>query len=182
MMRQGFTLVEILVTLVIVSVGMLALGAFYTSMISQESIAQERISAVHMAEQLIEDWEANDSLATPTTPTPDCLVAGAAVTLVVGTATQNCVAPITKGIPIAYTILLNETAAQAPLPVTHPNNPSVVVADASGLGMYPMLTLSDANQNIIGGSPQVMVRSVQVSWTHGKQLSVHLTHITRYIP
>jgi len=178
MMRQGFTLVEILVTLVIVSVGMLALGSFYTSMISQESIAQERISAVHMAEQLIEAWQANN-----TTPRPDCSVGGvASPALVVGTATQNCVAPIAKGIPISYTILLNETAAQAPLPVTHPNNPSTTVIDSSGVGVYSMLTLTDVNNNVIGGSPQVKVRSVQVSWTHEVLRTVQLTHITRYFP
>jgi len=174
MLKQGFTLVEILVALVIVSVGMLALGSFYTSMISQEGIAQERITAVHMAEQLIEDWEANNTL-----PTPNCLVAGAQPALALATATSNCVP--TKGTPIAYTILLNESAATAPLPVTHPNNPSLNVANSLGVAMYPMLTQS-ANGNVIANSRPVMVRSVKVSWTHEKKRTVQLTHITRYIP
>ncbi|MDQ6973737.1 MAG: prepilin-type N-terminal cleavage/methylation domain-containing protein [Mariprofundaceae bacterium] len=175
MLKQGFTLVEILIALVIVSVGMLALGSFYTAMISQEGIAQERITAVHMAEQLIEDWQANNVI-----PTPNCLVAGAPPVLVLATATSNCVP--TKGTPIAYTILLNERPALAPLPVTHPNNPSLNVINALGVDMYSMLTLSDVNKNVIANSPQVKVRSVQVSWTHEKRRTVQLTHITRYVP
>jgi len=177
MKQQGFTLVEILVTLVIVSVGMLALGSFYTSMISQESIAQERITAVHMAEQLIEDWELNNLI-----PTPNCQVAGTVPTLALGVTTTGCKALATTGIPITYEILLIERPALAPLPVTHPNNPSVTTTDASGLGMYTMLQTIDPYGNIIGGSPPVMVRSVQVSWIHGTQHKVYLTHITRYIP
>jgi len=202
-MKQGFTLVEILVTLVIVSVGMLALGSFYTSMISQESIAQERITAVHMAEQLMEDWSASN-----TPPTPTCKVNGATPTLIVNTGTQNtktpnCVASV--GVPIAYTILLREKAAKAPLPVSHPNTPPNIVqtiANASAaastpaakvaaiaavttvpkVSMLTMLQLADANQNIIANSSPVMVRSVQVSWTHGTPRTVQLTSITRYTP
>jgi len=173
---RGFTLIEILVTLVIVSVGMLALGSFYTQMIMQESVAQERITAVHMAEQLIEDWEANNAI-----PTPDCFIAGVQATLVLAQATTNCVAPVATGIPISYTILLSESAAKAPLPVSHPNNPSINVADSTGVGMYPMLMGIDAYSNVIANSPQVKVRSVKVSWTHNTLHSVYLTHITRYI-
>ncbi|MDQ6990528.1 MAG: type II secretion system protein [Mariprofundaceae bacterium] len=184
MIKRGFTLVEILVALVIVSVGMLALGSFYTSMISQEGIAQERIIAVHMAEQLIEDWQ-----NTNTPPTPNCIINGVAagvlpINILPTTnpmiSISNC--RVNNGISVAFTIILTETPAKAPLPVSHPNNPSLNVTDSTGVGMYPLLTLSDASGNVIAGSPQVKVRSVKVSWIHSKIQSVYLTHITRYMP
>jgi len=175
MKQRGFTLVEILVALVIISVGMLALGSFYTSMIQQESVAQERIEAVNMAEQLIEDWE-----RTNTPPTPNCT---AAQPLVVGTQLKGCTVAVGQGVPVSFDILINERAAQAPLPVSHPNNPSMVVTDSSGVGMYPMLQQADVYGNVIQNSPPVMVRSVKISWIHGTQKPqpVLLTHITRYI-
>jgi len=176
MKQRGFTLVEVLVALVVISVGMLALGSFYTSMIQQESIAQERITAVHMAEQLIEDWERDNQ-----PPTPSCKVGNNAPTLVLGTVTTGCKASVATAVPMTYDILIDEQPAKAPLPVTHPNNPSVTTNNSSGVGMYPMLTLTNAQGQVIQNSPPVMVRSVRVSWTHDVTRSVQLTHITRYI-
>jgi len=181
MKQKGFTLVEVLVALVVISVGMLALGAFYTSMIKQESIAQERIEAVHMAEQLIEDWERTNK-----PPTPNCTVPNGTVKpLIVGTQLQGCTVDIGKGVPVSFDILINEQPAKAPLPVSHPNNPNTItpVINSSGVDVYTMLQKTDVYGNVIQNSPPVMVRSVTVSWTHGtkKPHSVLLTHITRYI-
>ena len=182
MKQRGFTLVEVLVALVVISVGMLALGSFYTSMIQQESVAQERITAVHMAEQLIEDWERDNQI-----PTPNCIAAPNTkpVPLVLGTATIACKVAVSTAIPMTYDILIDEKPAKAPLPVTHPSNKSLpkVLNSSAGVDFYTMLTLADVYGNIIQNSPPVMVRSVKVSWVHGtkKPHSVLLTHITRYI-
>jgi len=166
---RGFTLVEILITLLIVSVGMLALGSFFASSIKQESLAQERIAAVHMAEQIIEDWQRTNTL-----PTPDCTVAGVAATaLVVGTAINGCVA--NSGVPVSFSIVINETAATAPLPSAHPNGPAAAGVLLSGIN-------PNAPFNVIAGSPSVMVRIVSVSWQQGgNPYNVFLTHIRRYI-
>lgn len=180
MKQRGFTLVEVLVALVVISVGMLALGAFYTSMIQQESVAQERIEAVHMAEQLIEDWE-----RTNTPPTPNCTVPNVpAKPLVVGKLLVGCTVNAGVGVPMIFDILINEQPAKAPLPVTHPSNKSPlpkVLDSPAGVDSYTMLTLTDVYGNIIQNSPPVMVRSVRVLWTHDVTRSVQLTHITRYI-
>ncbi|PHQ91690.1 MAG: prepilin-type cleavage/methylation domain-containing protein, partial [Sulfurimonas sp.] len=44
---KGFSLIEVMVTMLIVSVGMLALGSFYLSAIQSEGRAQERVVATH---------------------------------------------------------------------------------------------------------------------------------------
>jgi len=128
----GFTLVEVMVTLAIVSIGMLALGAFYASMVKSEGISQERLAAVHMAEQLIESWQ-KANIA----PTPDCtLLKGApAPQLVVGSTLFDC--RPTTGVPVLFDIAINEVDAKAPLPPEHPNNPNdpnAFLADQNVMG------------------------------------------------
>ncbi|MBL1353690.1 MAG: type II secretion system protein [Zetaproteobacteria bacterium] len=173
----GFTLIEILVTLVIVSVGMLALGTFFASSIRTEGIAQERIAAVHMAEQLIESWQ-----NTNTPPTPDCSVAGVqAGILVVGTTLANCRA--NNGVPVVFSLLLSQTAATAPLPSSHPSYAAgVVIAGLpTTVKVGTMLQGLDIYGTVINGSLAVDVRTASVSWQHsGKSYNVYLTHITRY--
>jgi len=167
---RGFTLIEILITLVIVSVGMLALGKFFAAAINQEGAAQERIAAVHMAEQLLEEWQQAN-----TPPTPDCTVNGvAAGALVVGTAIIGCRA--NNGVPVGFDILLSTTPATAPLPPLHPNNGGAGVVTAGLLqGVDPY------TQAVIAGSAPVMVRTVSVSWVHGGEIkNIYLTHITRF--
>ena len=167
--ERGFTLIEVLVTLLIVSVGMLALGAFFTTSIHQEGVAQERIAAVHMAEQIIEAWQDGNAV-----PTPDCTVSGAVPTLVIGTTTTNCRA--SNGVPVAFDLTLREAPATAPLPTTHPNNGTGAVVTGNLLSGVDPYT-----QQVIAGSTSVKVRTVTVAWTHGGQSrSVFLSHITRF--
>jgi len=54
--NRGFTLVELLVALVIISVGLLALGAFTIGVLKSDKVAQQRTVAVHLAEQELEKW------------------------------------------------------------------------------------------------------------------------------
>ncbi|MDQ6952499.1 MAG: type II secretion system protein [Mariprofundaceae bacterium] len=172
----GFTLIEILVTLVIVSVGMLALGTFFASSIRTEGIAQERIAAVHMAEQLIESWQ-----NTNTPPTPDCSVAGVqAGILVVGTTLANCRA--NNGVPVVFSLLLSQTPATAPLASSHPSYAGgVAVVGSTTVKVGTMLQGLDIYGTVINGSLAVDVRTASVSWQHsGKSYNVYLTHITRY--
>ena len=164
--NRGFSLIEVMVTLVIVSVGMLALGSFYVTSVTTEGASQQRLAAIHMAEKIIEDWQ-NTNIA----PTPDCKVGGvAAGTLALGTATTSCVP--NDGIPVFFNILIEETDAKAPIPNGH-------LLSTAGAGGAPMLgsLLTDPTDN---SSNHVKVRKVRVSWTvKGQTRKVLLTHITR---
>jgi len=172
---HGFTLIEILVTLLIVSVGMLALGSFFGSSIRIEGMAQERIAAVHMAEQLIEDWQ-----KTNTPPTPDCTVAGvAAGALVLGTTLTNCKA--NNGVPVAFSLLLTQKVATAPLPTSHPSYAAGTAVPGQPNVKVGTMLQGVFNGQVLNGSAPVEVRTVSVSWQHGgKPYNVYLTHITRY--
>ncbi|PIV29030.1 MAG: hypothetical protein COS35_14170, partial [Zetaproteobacteria bacterium CG02_land_8_20_14_3_00_50_9] len=166
---SGFTLTEVLVTLTVISIGMLALGSFYVSSISQEGIAQERLAAVHMAEQLIEDWQQTNN-----PPTPECTLAPkgkAPGQLVVGKTLASCTPNI--GVPVLFDIFINEVDAKGPIPPEHANNPNASGPGASILGPF----LEDPTNP---SSASVKLRSVKVSWMHKNELrSVLLTHITR---
>ncbi len=165
--NKGFSLVEVMITMLMVTVGMLALGSFYLASIKSERMAQERISAVHLAEQIIEDWQNTNTL-----PTPDCEVAGApAGALVLGITTSACV--LNHGIPAPFDILITESDAQAPIPNGHVLHSTGNPLDAPEMGSL-LQDPADA------GSDTVKVRTVQVSWTiDGDTRSVMLTHITR---
>ena len=167
---QGFTLIETMVTLLIVSVGMLALGSFYVTLIGSESDAQKRLAAVHMAEQLIEDWQKTDVL-----PTPECNLlttgnpAAGQLNLNVTTSCKT-----TNGPDFIFDILLKEQPAKAPVPPNHPNNPNAAGANQNVMGELLVDTAAGA------GSATVNVRSVKISWNHkGQPKFVILTNIAK---
>ncbi len=163
---QGFSLIEMLVTLLIVSVGMLALGSFFISSIRSESASQQRLAAVHLAEQIIEDWQ-----NTNTVPTPDCKVGGvAAGALTLGTPTTSCVP--NDGIPVPFDILIEEADAKAPIPNGH----LLYTGSSGGPPVMGSLLRDPTN----AGSSHVKVRKVTVSWLDkGQTKQVLLTHITK---
>lgn len=176
--ERGFTLVEVLVTLVIISFGMLALGSFYAESLSQESVAQERLAAVHMAEQLIEDWQKSNA-----PPTPDCTFSTgvAASALEVGKEILKCRA--NQGIPVQFDILISESDALAPLPPAHPKNMNPSAPDNTKMAV--LLQNYDptdpTRMRMDPASPSVKLRAVRVKWDHkGQQRTVYLTNITRY--
>ena len=57
--RQGFTLVEVLIALVVLSFGLLSLGAFQTSVIRDSAVAKERTEAVNLARAQLERYRTN---------------------------------------------------------------------------------------------------------------------------
>lgn len=63
----GFTLIEALVTLVIISVSLLALGAFTLTVLSTDNTARHRTVATHLAEQELERWFQTDVAPAPGT-------------------------------------------------------------------------------------------------------------------
>ncbi|MDX8380887.1 MAG: type II secretion system protein [Ghiorsea sp.] len=167
--NEGFSLIEMMVTMLIVSVGMLALGSFYFSSMSAERVAQERVASVHLAEQIIENWQ-KDNI----NPIPDCQVAGVAAVALVPNApiVTGCVP--NNGIPVPFDILITELDASAPIPNTHLLHPT-------GAGAPVMGNLLIVPTN--AASAHVKIRTVKVAWTvKGKARDVMLTHITRRLP
>jgi len=65
--QRGFTLIEALVTLVIISVSLLALGAFTIQVLSTDNTARHRTVATHLAEQELEKWFQSDVAPAPAT-------------------------------------------------------------------------------------------------------------------
>lgn len=151
---RGFTLIEILIALVIVSVGVLALGGFGVTSLSSSQLANERLTAVHLAEQVLEQWQ-NDASDNPPGLNSSCQSTGGTVT---APATQTC-APV-AGVGITYSIAVSKAAASGPQP--------------SGGG-----SVTFANFVGINGSAAPVTKVVSVAWSnHGTSHSVYLTHIS----
>jgi len=182
--QKGFSLIEVLVTMLITSVGTLALGNFYLTSMESERVSQERVAAVHMAEQIIEVWQ-----NTNINPTPDCEVAGAAAgVLVIGTELSSCV--MNNGVSTPFNILINESPVKAPIPNGHQlhsnynlgagaANDPLDSPEFGELLISPAVTLTVATEP---AAPRVMVRTVKVSWPRrgsaNNMRSVSISHIT----
>lgn len=54
--QKGFTLIEALVAMIIVSVTLLAMGAFTLAVMRSDNTAKQRTVGMHVAEQALEDW------------------------------------------------------------------------------------------------------------------------------
>jgi len=152
----GFTLIEILVTLVIVSVAVLSLGSFTVSMVSSGNVSRERLAAVHVAEQVLEYWQHDNSDFAPTISSTDCSMS---------TATSLPPYPVSvtcrpaSGVSVSYTIVSDQIQASGPLP--------------SNLSAFQSFTKQGYNN-----TPQTKV--VTVSWSHqGKGHSIYLTHLSQ---
>ncbi|WP_227819494.1 type IV pilus modification PilV family protein [Mariprofundus micogutta] len=151
----GFTLIEILVSLTIVSIAVLALGGFGVSSLSSGQVSRERLTAVHLAEQVLEHWQHDANDRAPLIATGTCALTDA-TSAPSYPVTTTC-KPST-GVGIAFTIAVNETQATGPL--------------SSNLSAYQTLTQPTGYLN----SP--MTRLVTVSWSNkGVSRSIYLTHI-----
>jgi len=164
--QSGFTLVEAMLAMVIVSIGALALQSFYTAVIRSQQLSQERLIAVHMAEQIIEGWQQSN---TDLPPTVDC-TEGSPTTLTLDTAV-TCTP--TGGNSKPFSITAKRTIAMAPMP----NNPGAPTwrTMPGAIDIYGNPSL-DAN-----GTPiEPMVRTITINWDYkGETKTVMLTHLTR---
>jgi len=154
----GFTLIEILVALVIVSVAVLSLGGFTLSMMGSSQVSRERLTAVHLAEQVLEYWQHNTGDYAP--------VINADCALTEATSLQNY--PVTctpvAGVSIAYTIQAAKAPVTGPLP-----------ASSTSFAAF-----NDPGLNSVYTNNPPKVKAVTVSWSnHGKVHSVYLTHLSK---
>ncbi len=150
----GFTLIEVLITMVISAVIILSLGGFALSIIDNGQVSRERLSAVHLAEQIIEFWQRDTNDRLPTIAS-DCILTPAASA---PSYPVNATCTPGTGVPIAYAVMANETPASGPLP----SNLSAFQAFGS-----PGLTVTP------------MTKVVTVSWAHkGTTRSIFLTHLS----
>ncbi len=170
----GFTLIEILVSLTIVSIAVLALGSFGISTMTSGQISRDRLTAVHLAEQVVEAWQSTDAL--PALDTGYCQTASAWTTATastvapcpttgtVTTSTATC-SPLT-GEKISYSISSTESQVCGPLP-------------AGGAAFAFFGTSSVMGATISNANPP-RTKVVTVSWTRkGTTRSVYLTHLSR---
>jgi len=173
--QRGFTLIEILIVLLMTAVALMALGTFSVAMMDSGTKSRERLLAVHLAEQVIEEWQVDKVNDFPpvvqnnaTTNTCEVLAGSSTPTFPF---TQTC----KIGAQTVYTVKMTRTQAQAPLPKKPNNNNSNSVSSST-----PSI------RNMIG-SPTPYVKAVTVSWTH-KGVSpdcltgvncIYLTHLTR---
>jgi len=154
--ERGFTLIEILIALFIVTVGILALSRFTVAIMGSGQVASERMTAVHLAEQVLEFWQ-HDAGDLPPKITLD--KRGQCVFSQGGSAPSTTVCTSAMGVKAKYSIVIKETQASGPLP-----------ASLSAMTMFTKQT----NPN----TPKTKL--VQVNWTQkGVSHQIYLTHISR---
>ncbi|MBL4774829.1 MAG: prepilin-type N-terminal cleavage/methylation domain-containing protein [Mariprofundus sp.] len=156
--QRGFTLVEVLVTLVIVSVAVLSLGGFSLSVVGSGQLDRERLTAIHLAEQTIEFWQQDPDQNAPQVSSGCNFSAGGVPTYPFST-----VCTPTSGMAISYTIHMDEIRATAPLP----SNPNGNDSNNGALAVRAMLGAAASQPDL---------KAVMVTWSHkGKSHSVALT-------
>jgi len=151
--QQGFTLIETLVTLVIVSVAVLSLGGFTLSMVGSGQVSRDRLTAVHLAEQILEYWQhdAGDNV-------PTIAAAGCSLSAATAAPTYPVTVTCTASSGGTFTITSTETQATGPLP--------------ANLSTFKAFTKQ-------GYTNTPYTKGVSISWTHqGKTHSVYLTHLS----
>jgi len=163
--ENGFTLIEIMIVLMLTAIALLALGTFSASVINSGTVSRQRLAAVHLAEQVIEEWQQDKTFdyvpRIDTGSDGKCRVRpGTSATL---PSPVSCV----PGKNTPYTVTLTRTAASAPLP-TKPNNSTTF-----NPGAFAIRTMT--------GTPQPYTKVVTVNWNdmRGDTHTIYLTHMTR---
>ena len=158
-LQAGFTLIEILVTLVIVSVVVLSLGNFTISMVGSGQVSRDRLTAVHIAEQVLEFWQHDASDFAPTVAAADCSLSASGA-LPTYPLTATCTP--SSGSGGSYTLVSNQVQASGPLPPLDPAN-------------LP----TNGNFTSQGYTNTPYTKVVTVTWSYqGKSHSIYLTHLS----
>jgi len=158
--QQGFTLIEIMIVLLVTAVALLALATLSLSVMDSGTESRERLNAVHLAEQVVEEWQRHSNDELPTISS-DCSMDASAASQAVtsGTSVSQTCNFASGGSMIDFTVKAEVFSANAPLPT-----------DLNNFQAMSAMTFS---------TPP-MVKLVTVSWAHkGENKSIFLTHLTR---
>lgn len=69
-LQTGLSLLEVLITLIVLGMGLVSLAKFQGTVLQDNSLAKARTVAAHLAEQIVDDLRAYDVLANPPAPPP----------------------------------------------------------------------------------------------------------------
>ncbi|MDQ6982499.1 MAG: prepilin-type N-terminal cleavage/methylation domain-containing protein [Mariprofundus sp.] len=153
---SGFTLIEILVALVIISVAVLSIGSFTISIVSSDQVSRERATAVSLAEQILEYWQHDTNDYAPLIATADC---GLTTSTTAPAYPVSVTCTPTSGMGIPYTIITNQQQATGPLP--------------ANLSSFKKFTKQ-------GYTITPKTKVATVSWTNqGKMHTVYLTNLSK---
>ena len=168
---------EILIVLLMTAVALMALGSFSIAMMDTGTQSRERLMAVHLAEQVVEQWQVDNVNDYP--PIVQNNAGSGTCEVLAGASTptfpfvQTCkISALTQ-----YTVTMRRTQARAPLP-KKPNNAdyfykATKAAHCQNGGAFP--DMCD-----MAGTPTPYVKVVEVSWAHkGQNHMIYLTHLTR---
>ncbi|MFQ5518849.1 MAG: prepilin-type N-terminal cleavage/methylation domain-containing protein [Mariprofundus sp.] len=151
---KGFSLIEILIALFIVAIGVLAVGSFGVATLNTGQVSRERLTAIHLAEQVLEHWQ-NDANDRAPTIAANCVQSDA--TAVPSYPVTTTCTPAT-GTEISFTILVDEALATGPM--------------AGDLNNFSDFAQPAAYSN----TPNTKL--VTVTWSNkGESRSVYLTHM-----
>jgi len=163
--EKGFTLIEVLITLVVVTVGIMALSKFTIAMMGSGQASRERLTAVHLAEQIMEEWQQTDTL--PTLDTTYCQTAAAWAT-----STTATVAPC----PTSETV----TTSTANCTPSFAAKSSYTISTSQSIVCGPAKTAGSSMVFFKDATPYPVSKVVTVSWTRkGATRSIYLTHLTQ---
>jgi len=158
--ERGFTLIEILITLFIVTVGILALSRFTVAIMGSGQVASERMTAVHLAEQVLEFWQHDTNDLPPKIAPKGCVLTAG------GSAPSTTVCKSAMGVKSNYTIYVNELPATGPLKDT----------TWGGFGRGTFRGAAPPFKT----KPLPKTQLVRVTWIQkGVSHQIYLTHISR---
>jgi len=158
----GFTLIEILVALTIISVGVLAIGSFSIATLKSGQTSRERLTAVHFAEQFLEEWQKTDKLPTldkknycnPASPwTKSTVTSPTCPTSTTTSIASSCI-PL-FGSKLSYKIIAKESQVCGP--------------PKTGGNIFTAFS----------GAPSPKTKFVEVNWSHKGNHKVVLTHVSK---
>ncbi|MDQ6998084.1 MAG: prepilin-type N-terminal cleavage/methylation domain-containing protein [Mariprofundus sp.] len=156
----GFTLIEVLVALVIVSVAVLSLGSFTVSTMTSGQESRERLTAVHLAEQVLESWQQSTKDYAPVIGN-DCLATLNNTVLPTYPFSVTCTPA--SGIAISYTMNVSRASVTGPLPAN-----LSTFQTFTKQGYYALTPLAQPQSKL-----------VTVTWSHKAiSHSIHLTHLS----
>lgn len=153
--ERGFSLIEIMVALVIVSVAILSLGGFSIATLRSGQVSRERLAAVHLAEQILEHWQHDANDYAPRIGN-DCSLSTSAAAQAYPVQV-TCAS--TVGVKASFDIYLNRQRAVGPL--------------ASNLTAFQPFSKQ-------GYTTTPQTKLVKVTWRNkGKTHMVYLTNLSR---